>query len=95
MGGMILKTASYFPRLELDVNIQPITRTVLRVQLSILMHTFTFIVVVYITLWLCLTIDPQFEWSDRIHGSVEPWWIFVEDTESERIYHHEYFLLHK
>eukprot|EP00026_Physarum_polycephalum_P000144 Phypoly_transcript_00144.p1 GENE.Phypoly_transcript_00144~~Phypoly_transcript_00144.p1 ORF type:complete len:2136 (-),score=361.95 Phypoly_transcript_00144:17-6424(-) len=74
MGAMVLKTASYFPRLELDVTIQPITRTVLRVQLNI---------------------DPQFEWSDRIHGSVEPWWIFVEDTESERIYHHEYFLLHK
>jgi hypothetical protein len=36
-GGMVLKTASYFPRLELEVNIQPITRTVLRVQLSIAM----------------------------------------------------------
>lgn len=40
MGGMVLKTASYFPRLELDVNIQPITRTVLRVQLSILLFIF-------------------------------------------------------
>jgi hypothetical protein len=35
MGAMVLKTASYFPRLELEATIQPITRTVLRVQLSI------------------------------------------------------------
>jgi hypothetical protein len=30
-----------------------------------------------------------------VHGSVEGWWIWVEDHENEHIYHHEYFLLHK
>jgi hypothetical protein len=40
-------------------------------------------------------IDPTFKWSDRLHGSVEPWWIFIEDSENECIYHTEYFLLHK
>ena len=28
-----------------------------------------------------------------MHGSVEPWWIWVEDAENETIYHSEYFLL--
>ncbi len=35
LGGMVLKAASYFPRLEIETTIQPITRTVLRVQLRI------------------------------------------------------------
>eukprot|EP01094_Clydonella_sp_ATCC50884_P027738 TRINITY_DN8091_c1_g1_i2.p1 TRINITY_DN8091_c1_g1~~TRINITY_DN8091_c1_g1_i2.p1 ORF type:complete len:1749 (+),score=740.80 TRINITY_DN8091_c1_g1_i2:384-5249(+) len=62
------------PYLELYPKVQPITRTVLRVQLSV---------------------EPAFQWNDRVHGTVEPWWIWVEDTENEHIYHVEYFLLHK
>ncbi|KAH3764158.1 activating signal cointegrator 1 complex subunit 3 [Pelomyxa schiedti] len=42
-----------------------------------------------------LDLDPQFQWSDRFHGSVEPWWIWVEDTDNIHIYHSEYFLLQK
>jgi activating signal cointegrator complex subunit 3 len=42
---------------------------------------------------MTLTITPAFTWSDRVHGSVEPWWIWVEDAENETIYHSEYFLL--
>ena len=57
-----------------QVQIQPITRTILRVTLNI---------------------KAQFEWSDRVSGTVEPFWIWVEDNENERIYHTEYFLLHK
>ena len=37
-----------------------------------------------------LLLTPAFEWSDRIHGSVEPWWVWVEDGENEHIYHSEY-----
>ena len=40
-------------------------------------------------------ITPVFEWNDKIHGTVEPWWIWVEDPDSEHIYHHETFLLSK
>lgn len=42
-----------------------------------------------------LNISPDFTWVDRQHGSVEPWWIWVEDSNSETIYHSEYFLLNK
>lgn len=35
-------------------------------------------------------------WNDRVHGATsEPFWIWVEDPESNHIYHHEYFLLTK
>lgn len=37
----------------------------------------------------------DFEWHDRLHGTVEPFWLWVEDNESEKIYHSEYVLLHK
>jgi hypothetical protein len=42
-----------------------------------------------------LHIKGQFEWSDRLSATVEPFWVWVEDNENERIYHTEYFLLHK
>ncbi|CAG8756461.1 5797_t:CDS:2, partial [Acaulospora morrowiae] len=42
-----------------------------------------------------LDITPDFSWSDRVHGTAEPWWIFVDDSESEELYHSEYFLLSK
>ena len=42
-----------------------------------------------------LTITAQFEWNDRLHSSVEPWWIWIEDSDNEQIYHSEYFLLYK
>jgi replicative superfamily II helicase len=44
---------------------------------------------------MCLTVTCDFVWSERWHGSLEPFWIWVEDGESEYIYHSEYFLLHK
>jgi len=31
----------------------------------------------------------------KIHGQAEPWWLWVEDESNERIYHSEYFILHK
>ncbi|KAJ1551653.1 activating signal cointegrator 1 complex subunit [Nowakowskiella sp. JEL0078] len=42
-----------------------------------------------------IEITADFIWSDKIHGSIEPWWIFVEDGENTEILHHEYFLLTK
>jgi len=42
-----------------------------------------------------LKVMPQFEWNDRASGSVEPFWVWVEDNENERIYHTEYLLIHK
>lgn len=42
-----------------------------------------------------LTVTPDFVWNDRVHGSVEPWYIWAEDSENIEIYYSEYFLLHK
>ena len=42
-----------------------------------------------------LSVFPDFKWNDRVSGTNEPWWIWVEDPENEHIYHHEYFLLSK
>ncbi|XP_078443956.1 DExH-box ATP-dependent RNA helicase DExH12-like [Wolffia australiana] len=42
-----------------------------------------------------LTITPDFQWDDKVHGFVEPFWIIVEDNDGEYVLHHEYFLLKK
>ncbi len=73
-GAVILKYAKQFPYILMDAQIQPVTRTVLRVTLKL---------------------TPDFVWSDRLHGSVEPWWVWVEDNENDKIYHTEYFILHQ
>ncbi|PSC69011.1 U5 small nuclear ribonucleo 200 kDa helicase-like [Micractinium conductrix] len=72
MGKTVHRLVHQFPRLELSAHVQPITRTVLKVD---------------------LTITPDFQWEDKIHGGVEPFWILVEDSDSEQVLHHEYFLL--
>ncbi|KAG6687042.1 hypothetical protein I3842_11G050800 [Carya illinoinensis] len=42
---------------------------------------------------LCIT--PEFIWKDRFHGATERWWIVVEDSENDHIYHSELFTLTK
>jgi len=42
---------------------------------------------------MTLYITPNFVWNERVHGKVEPWWIWVEDAENTEILHSEYFLL--
>lgn len=46
-----------FPRLDLSSHLQPITRTTLKVT---------------------LTITPDFQWDDAVHGTSQAFWIFVE-----------------
>lgn len=74
MGRTLHKFIHQFPKLDLAAHVQPITRTVLRVE---------------------LTITPDFQWEDKVHGYVEPFWVIVEDNDGEYILHHEYFLLKK
>lgn len=75
MGATVKNCVEQIPAISLVSSIQPITRTVLRVR---------------------LTIKPEFQWNDKVHGSTsEPWWIWVEDPDNNHIYHSEYFLLHK
>jgi pre-mRNA-splicing helicase BRR2 len=42
-----------------------------------------------------LTLTPDFQWDDTVHGYVEPFWVLIEDSDSECILHHEYFMLKK
>jgi pre-mRNA-splicing helicase BRR2 len=72
MGKAIHRFVHQFPRLELAATVQPITRSVLKVD---------------------LTITPDFQWDDKLHGGVEPFWILVEDNDGEAILHHEFFIL--
>ncbi|OWR54796.1 putative pre-mRNA-splicing helicase BRR2, partial [Danaus plexippus plexippus] len=72
LGKMIHKYVHQFPKLELATHIQPITRSTLRVE---------------------LTITPDFQWDEKIHGQSEAFWILVEDVDSETVLHHEQLLL--
>lgn len=40
-----------------------------------------------------LYITPDFRWNDKHHGKFESYWIWVENSETSEIYHHEYFIL--
>ncbi|CAI5996773.1 unnamed protein product [Closterium sp. NIES-64] len=72
LGKTLHKLVHQFPRLELAAQVLPITRSVLRVD---------------------LTITPDFQWEEKLHGFVEPFWVIVEDHDGDTILHHELFLL--
>ena len=61
-GKALHKFVHQFPRLELAAHVQPLTRSLLRIDLSI---------------------TPDFAWDDKVHGSVEPFWLLVEDADGE------------
>ncbi|WVZ20273.1 hypothetical protein V8G54_007595, partial [Vigna mungo] len=42
-----------------------------------------------------LVITPIFTWKDRFHGTAQRWWILVEDSENDHIYHSELLTLTK
>lgn len=42
-----------------------------------------------------LVITPAFIWKDRFHGTAQRWWILVEDSENDHIYHSELLTLTK
>jgi len=50
VGKLIHKHVHQFPKLELAVHVQPITRSTLRVE---------------------LTITPDFQWEEKVHGNSE------------------------
>lgn len=45
------------------------------------------------TLRVELSITPDFQWDDKLHGASEAFWVLVEDVGSEVILHSEFFLL--
>lgn len=40
-----------------------------------------------------LFLYPEFVWNDRHHGISESYWVWVENSETSEIYHHEFFIL--
>ncbi|XP_076951911.1 DExH-box ATP-dependent RNA helicase DExH12-like [Bidens hawaiensis] len=74
LGRVLHKYIHQVPKLNLAAHIQPVTQSMLTVE---------------------LTITPDFQWDDKIHGYVEPFWVIVEDNDGENILHHQYFLLKK
>jgi antiviral helicase SLH1 len=40
-----------------------------------------------------LSLTPDFRWNDRHNGTSESYWVWVENSETSEIYHHEYFIL--
>ncbi len=42
-----------------------------------------------------LYLTPDFRWNDRHNGTSESYWIWVENSETSEIYHHEYFILNR
>ena len=73
-GKIVCGLVQKFPRLEVQAQVQPVTRSMLRVE---------------------LTINPNFEWDDSVHGLSESFWILVEDCDGEDILFHDQFLLRK
>nr|POF26016.1 pre-mrna-splicing factor brr2 [Quercus suber] len=73
-GRQVCAMVGKFPRLEVEVRIQPMTRSTLRVE---------------------LTLTPNFEWDDTVHGRAESFWILVEDCDGEDLLFHDQFLLRK
>jgi antiviral helicase SLH1 len=72
MGPEIAKVLDNFPTVNIDVEIAPLNRDVLRIKL-----------------W----VTPEFRWNDRVHGSSESYYIWVENSDTAEIYHTEYFIL--
>lgn len=74
-GQIVSRCAFELPQLEIEASLHPITRTVLRIRVTIL---------------------ADFKWNDRVHGkNVQSFWVWIEDPESNFIYHSEYFQVTK
>ena len=73
-GRTVCDLVTKFPRVEVQAQAQPMTRSMLRVE---------------------LTITPNFQWDDEVHGSAESFWIMVEDCDGEDILFYDQFLLRK
>ncbi|KAK2626709.1 hypothetical protein QTJ16_003884 [Diplocarpon rosae] len=73
-GRTVCNLVSKFPRVEVQAQVQPMTRSMLRVE---------------------LTITPNFEWDDGVHGIAESFWIIAEDCDGEDILFHDQFILRK
>ncbi|KAI9164452.1 Pre-mRNA-splicing helicase BRR2 [Blastocladiella emersonii ATCC 22665] len=40
-----------------------------------------------------LTLSPDFQWDDKVHGRAQGFWVWVSDVDDEQLLYHEYFVL--
>ncbi|OLN95658.1 putative helicase mug81 [Colletotrichum chlorophyti] len=73
-GKKIAHILNNFPTVNVEAEIAPLNRDVLRIKLFI---------------------EPEFRWNDHIHGTSESYYIWVENSETSEIYHHEFFILNR
>lgn len=71
-GKLVHKLVHQFPKLDVRPSFLPITRSLLRVDVSI---------------------TPDFQWDDKVHGFAEAFWIMVEDADGEQILYSDSFIL--
>lgn len=71
-GSAVRACARRLPILAMSVGAKPITRAVLRVEVSL---------------------RAAFDWSARVHGSSQAYYVWVEDFDDEHVYHKERFVL--
>ena len=74
MGERLSRALDNFPKVTMEVQTAPLTRKVLRVD---------------------ITVRADFTWSDRVHEITEPFWIWVEDSDSIRILYSQYIVFTK
>lgn len=73
-GTKIAKILNNFPTVNVEAEIAPLNRDVLRIKLFVY---------------------PDFRWNDQVHGTSESYYIWVENSETSEIYHHEFFILNR
>lgn len=44
-------------------------------------------------LHVTLTITPDFQWDEKVHGGAQSFWILLEDVDAEILHYHDQFLL--
>ena len=40
-----------------------------------------------------LSVTPDFQWDERVHGGAQTFWLFVEDVDGDTILYHDQFVL--
>ena len=79
-GKLLHKLVHQFPKLELQAHVQPITRSVLRMELTI-------------TPDFMYTVDPKDPKNDIHNPGGELFWVIVEDCDGEKILYSDQFIL--
>ena len=73
-GSKILQLTQNLPDLSLITTIQPITKTIIKLNINY---------------------NINFLWNDKYHSGIQGFYLFIEDSYNEYIYHTEHILIHK